>query len=140
MQSTTPRTSPETPASNRWILIVDDEPALQDMLATLLTADGWTVEIAGDAAKAMNAIDTAPVPPSMLICDILMPGTDGLELTRRIVARVPQIKVVLISGHLTNLSWWPTDFREYRFLAKPFSADQLLSSVREAFLDLPAAR
>jgi len=140
MQSDTHSPSPETSAKNRWILVVDDEPALQDMLATLLGADGWTVEIAGDAARALAAIENAPTLPSLLICDILMPGTDGLELTRRIVARVPQIKVVLISGHLTNLSWWPTDFREYRFLSKPFSADQLLSAVRESFLDLPAAK
>lgn len=110
------------------------------MLATLLGADGWSVEIAGDANRALKTIESAATPPSLLICDILMPGTDGLELTRRIVARVPQIKVVLISGHLTNLSWWPTDFREYRFLSKPFSADQLLSAVREAFIDLPATR
>lgn len=140
MQSDTHSTSPETAPRKRWILIVDDEPALQEMLATLLGADGWSVEIAGDADRALAAIESAPVPPSLLICDILMPGTDGLELTRRIVARVPQIKVVLISGHLTNLSWWPTDFREYRFLPKPFSSDQLLSAVRESFLDLPTAK
>lgn len=140
MQSDTHSPSPETSAQKRWILIVDDEPALQDMLATLLGADGWSVEIAGDAARALGVIESAATPPSLLICDILMPGTDGLELTRRIVARVPQIKVVLISGHLTNLSWWPTDFREYRFLPKPFSADQLFSAVRESFLDLPTAK
>jgi DNA-binding NtrC family response regulator len=140
MELNTHTPSPETSARKRWILIVDDEPALQDMLATLLGADGWSVEIAGDANRALKTIESAATPPSLLICDILMPGTDGLELTRRIVARVPQIKVVLISGHLTNLSWWPTDFREYRFLSKPFSADQLLSAVREAFIDLPATR
>jgi DNA-binding NtrC family response regulator len=121
-----------------WILIVDDEVAMQEMLETILSSSGWTVRTAGDATQAIAIIESAQTAPGLVISDILMPGVDGLELTRRIVAKVPGIKVILISGHLTNLSWWPTDFREHRFVPKPFSPEQLLGAVRDAFTDSAA--
>jgi FixJ family two-component response regulator len=64
-----------------------------------------------------------------------MPGIDGLELTRRLLARLPQLKVILISGHLMDLSWWPTDLREICFLTKPFSNDQLIQAVKQAIAE-----
>ena len=65
----------------------------------------------------------------------MMPRIDGLELTRRMLTRVPKLKVILISGHLTDLSWWPTDMREHRFLSKPFSNGDLVTAVQEALAD-----
>ena len=118
-----------------WILVVDDEAAIQEMLGTILSISGWAVRTGNGAAEAMAVIESAPTAPGLLICDVMMPGVDGLELTRRIVARVPGIKIILISGHLTNLSWWPTDFRDYCFLPKPFSPEELLNAVRDAFTD-----
>jgi CheY-like chemotaxis protein len=79
----------------------------------------------------MAAIDDATSPPALLICDVLMPGLDGLELTRRILARIPRLKVIFISGHLTDVSWWPPDLRGHSFVAKPFTVDQLASVVTE---------
>ena len=55
-----------------------------------------------------------------------------MELTRRMLAKIPKLKVILISGHLMDLSWWPTDLREICFLTKPFSNDQLIQAVRQA--------
>lgn len=112
---------------------------MQEMLALFLAETSASVRTASHGEEALAAVDAAATPPSLLICDVLMPGLDGLELTRRIVARAPKIKVILMSGHLTNLSWWPTDFREYRFLPKPFSSEQLFAAVREAFIELDAA-
>ena len=133
-----PATSAES-SRTPWILVVDDEPAIQNLIEAILAATSWPARIANSATQAMATIDAAASPPALLICDILMPGLDGLALTRRIVARVPGIKVILISGHLTNLSWWPTDFREYRFVAKPFSPDQLLGAVQDALINSPPA-
>ena len=119
-----------TPA--RWILLVDDEPAMRQLIETVLDTQNWTVKVADGATAAMATIAAAATPPTLMICDVLMPGIDGLELTRRMLAKLPKLKVILISGHLMDLSWWPTDLREICFLTKPFSNDQLIQAVREA--------
>jgi DNA-binding NtrC family response regulator len=121
-----------TPASGRWILLVDDEPAMRQLIETVLDTQNWVVKVADGAASAMATISAAATPPTLMICDVLMPGIDGLELTRRMLTKLPKLKVILISGHLMDLSWWPTDLREICFLTKPFSNDQLITAVKDA--------
>lgn len=116
----------------RWILLVDDEPAMRQLIETVLDTQHWVVRVADGATAALATINAAPTPPTLMICDVLMPGIDGLELTRRLIAKFPKLKVILISGHLMDLSWWPTDLREICFLTKPFSNDQLIAAVRQA--------
>jgi len=123
-----------------WILLVDDEPAMRQLIETVLESQHLTVRAAEGATAAMAVLNSAPTPPALLICDVLMPGVDGLELTRRMLARLPKLKVILISGHLVELSWWPTDLREIRFLTKPFSNDQLIEAVKQALADPSATQ
>ncbi len=118
--------------SGQWILLVDDEPAMRQLIETVLDSQNWKVRVAEGAAAAMATVAAASNPPTVMICDVLMPGVDGLELTRRMLAKIPKLKVILISGHLMDLSWWPTDLREICFLTKPFSNDQLIQAVRQA--------
>jgi FixJ family two-component response regulator len=125
----------------RWILVVDDESAMRNLIEIVLQGQGWSVRTAGGAEDAMDTIRAAAQPPAVVVCDVLMPGVDGLELTRRMCARVPSLSVIFISGHLTDVSWWPSDLREHRFLAKPFENVQLVDAVRDAFNDsTPPAR
>ncbi|HEX2854845.1 MAG TPA: response regulator [Opitutaceae bacterium] len=131
----TSSSSPAPSANSRWILLVDDEPAIIPLITTILKKEGWTVKEASNGEAAMAAIETAATPPSLLICDVLMPGIDGLELTRRILGRLPKLKVIFISGHLTDVSWWPADLRGHRFVAKPFSIEVLATAVSEALDD-----
>ena len=119
-------------ASSRWILLVDDEPAMRQLIEAVLDTQHWSVKVADGAAAALATVSSAATPPTLMICDVLMPGIDGLELTRRMLAKLPKLKVILISGHLLDLSWWPTDLREICFLTKPFSNEQLINAVREA--------
>lgn len=115
----------------RWILLVDDEPTIIPLIATVLKKYGLPIREASNGEMAMAALDEAKTPPALLICDVLMPGLDGLELTRRILDRYPKLKVIFISGHLTDISWWPSDLRGHRFVAKPFTIDQLSAAVTE---------
>jgi two-component system cell cycle sensor histidine kinase/response regulator CckA len=118
---------------------VDDEPAMRQLIETVLESQHLSVRAADGATAAMAVLNSVPTPPALLICDVLMPGVDGLELTRRMLARLPNLKVILISGHLVELSWWPTDLREICFLTKPFSNDQLIDAVKLALADPSAA-
>lgn len=115
-----------------WILVVDDEPSMRQLINVVLKAAGWTVVLAEGAAEALEAIKTSTTIPSVVICDVLMPRVDGLELVRRLCARIPNLNVIFISGHLTDVSWWPTDLREHRFLAKPFENRQLVAAVSDS--------
>ena len=67
------------PAPSGWILLVDDEPTIIPLITTVLERYGMPVRDANSGEAAMAALDRAGTPPSLLICDVLMPGIDGLE-------------------------------------------------------------
>ena len=64
-----------------------------------------------------------------------MPRVDGLELVRRMCARIRGLNVIFISGHLTDVSWWPADLRDHRFLAKPFDNAAIIGAVKDAMTE-----
>jgi two-component system cell cycle sensor histidine kinase/response regulator CckA len=132
---TTSKERSSAPPSRPWILVVDDEPSMRLLIEVVLKSQGWIVVTADGAETALDALRNKPEPPEVVICDVLMPGLDGLELVRRMCARLPDLNVIFISGRLSDVSWWPTDLREHRFLAKPFEKAQLITAVREALKD-----
>lgn len=133
MNPPVPLSEPSASASPRpWILVVDDEPSMRMLIEVVLRSRGWLAVSADGAEGALDALRANPEPPAVVICDVLMPGLDGLELIRRMCARLPNLNVIFISGRLSDVSWWPTDLREHRFLAKPFEKDQLIGVVRDA--------
>jgi DNA-binding NtrC family response regulator len=116
----------------RWILVVDDEPVIQQMVHATLDRPGWTVRTVGSAQQALDLVKVTATPPSLLICDVIMPRIDGTELTRRLLGTFPELKVIIISGHLSDASWWPEDLRDHPFLAKPFPLKDLISAVENS--------
>lgn len=114
---------------------MDDEPSMRQLIELVLKKKGWSVQVAGSAETALELVKRAGSPPILAICDVLMPNIDGLELVRRMCGRFPGLNVIFISGHLSDVSWWPTDLREHRFLAKPFENAHLLAAVDEALSD-----
>jgi FixJ family two-component response regulator len=126
------------PPPGRWILVVDDEPSMRLLIEVVLNSQGWPAVCVDGAEGALHALKAREEPPAVVICDVLMPGLDGLELVRRMCARILDLNVIFISGRLSDVSWWPTDLREHRFLAKPFEKAQLIEAVREALSDTGA--
>lgn len=113
-------------------MIVDDEPMVRQLIETVLVDRGWKVKTAESADAAVKLVSASPVPPTLMICDVLMPKTDGLELTRMMLGKVPNLDVILISGHLDDSAWWPDDLGKIRLLKKPFLNQDLISAVQEA--------
>jgi FixJ family two-component response regulator len=136
---TSPSESSPTTPPRPWILVVDDEPSMRLLIEVVLKSQGWNAVCVDGAEAAMTALKERSQAPEVVICDVLMPGLDGLELVRRMCARMPALNVIFISGRLSDVSWWPTDLREHRFLAKPFEKGQLITAVREALTSTGAS-
>lgn len=67
------------------ILVVDDDPALRDVLGSVLEEDGWRVMTAADGAAALAAIDHER--PTAMVLDLMMPRVDGFEVLRQVRAQ-----------------------------------------------------
>ena len=79
------------------VLIADDHPLFRDGLTALLT-DGTDTELTGAAASGTEAVEMArETQPDVVIMDLHMPGLNGIEATRRIVADSPHIKVLVLT-------------------------------------------
>jgi len=77
------------------VLVVDDTPANQKLLKILLAGEQYDVRVAGNAEEALTILETFR--PQMILMDILLPGVDGLELTRQLRAD-PRTRDIRILG------------------------------------------
>jgi DNA-binding NtrC family response regulator len=79
------------------VLVVEDEAYVRDSLVAVLRAKGFEAEPAASATEAVTLVAKAPV--DLVLSDLRMPGTDGLELLRRLQAVSPEIPVIILTGH-----------------------------------------
>ncbi len=79
------------------MLLADDQPLLRRGLRMIIEAEG-DLTVTGEAADGDQAIDCARRnPPDVVLMDIRMPGTDGIEATRRIIAANPAVRVLVLT-------------------------------------------
>jgi CheY-like chemotaxis protein len=114
--------------SVRRILIVDDEPALREILAAVLADEGYAVQTAADGRSALDLF--AATPPDLVITDISMPRLDGWGLLAQIRQDDPTLPVLLISAIRPTRTGRPAPATDHTaFLAKPFDLEALLDLV-----------
>lgn len=115
------------------ILIIDDEADIRDLVAGILSDEGYYTRVAGNSDTALEEIDARR--PSLVILDIWLQGSrlDGLDLLDVIKSRHADLPVIIISGHGTIETAVAAIKRgAYDFIGKPFQADQLLLMVQRA--------
>ena len=115
----------------KHILIVDDEPAIRDMVAFALRKGEYEPIHAGDAREAQNAI--ADRVPDLILLDWMLPGTSGLELARRwrkepLTRDVPIIMLTARGEENDRVGGLEAGVDDY--VVKPFSARELLARIR----------
>ena len=111
------------------ILVIDDEPAIRDMLQIALNAAGFKVVLAEDAKQAYPIIiDT---PPDLILLDWMMPGTSGIELLRRLRRDEINVPVIMLTAKVEEASKIAgLDSGADDYIAKPFSPRELVSRVK----------
>ena len=127
------RASP-TPAR---ILVVDDEPLIRKTLAEFLTSEGFVVDAAASAEEALER--AAERAYDVALCDVQLPGLDGLELLERLLKVSPRTFVLLITAYATVESAVEAFQRgAHDYLMKPILLDEVLGKIRRmlAYRDL----
>lgn len=80
------------------ILLVEDEPAVRDLLRQTLERRGYHVDVGCTGAEGLALCDTLE-PPDLLITDLVLPGATGPVIVERMRQRAPAVKVLLMSGY-----------------------------------------
>jgi len=113
------------------ILIVDDDEGLRESLQLLLAAEGYEVAVAENASEALARLDAAPV--ELVLCDVRMPGMDGMDLLPQLIRRVPGVTVIMMSAYGTDdLAIEAMRRGAYDYLAKPFQPSEVSLAIRKA--------
>ena len=110
------------------ILIVEDEPDIQELLGTYLRDAGYETAAAGDGAAALAAFENAPF--DLVLLDVMLPKLDGFEVCRRIrqSSQVPVVMLTALDGEAQQLRGFGLDIHDY--VTKPFSMPVLLEKLR----------
>lgn len=113
------------------VLVVDDEAHIRDVIARWLQLRGYRVQTAADADEALARMQDEPA--AVALCDIRMPGRDGLWLLARIRNDFPETAVVMATG-LHDVGPAVQSLRRgvVDYLTKPFTPDQLCEAVKRA--------
>lgn len=116
------------------VLVIDDDPRLREVMVALLSEAGHAVDQAADGREGLERFAAAPA--DVVLCDIIMPGREGLETISELRAAAPDLPIVAMSGG----GWASPD--DYLALAhemgasltlhKPFARRELLAAVGAA--------
>jgi two-component system response regulator PilR (NtrC family) len=113
------------------ILVVEDEQVFQEVLASLLQDAGYQATIAGSAEEALSLLDKEGF--DLLVIDLMLPGTGGLELLRTVKARDPDHMAVMITA-FGSVESAVQAMKEgaFHYLTKPFRHEEVLLTIRNA--------
>ena len=113
------------------ILIVDDEESVRDSLLSWFTEDGFRVECAENAKKALSMLESDQF--DIILADIKMPGMDGLEMLRRIKSlKSDSIVIVMTAFATVDTAVKALKDGAFDYVTKPFDPDDLTHLIRNA--------
>jgi two-component system, cell cycle sensor histidine kinase and response regulator CckA len=121
----------ETPGSGT-VLVVEDEPALRQLVASFLLRDGYQVLRAADADEAEAVAGAWSGRIDLLLTDVVMPGRNGAQLAATLSARRSDMRVLYMSGYTQDAIGHQGVLDEgTAFIAKPFRQDEMLRKVAD---------
>jgi len=113
------------------VLIIDDEENMRHMLGVLLEKSGYGVDVAADGRSGLEKV--RQVAYDYILCDVKMPGVDGLEFLRRAGSDLQGATVIMMSAYGTiDTAVEAMRSGAYDFISKPFKPDEILLTLRKA--------
>ena len=119
------------PRKRPLVLVVEDDPALGEVIVGALKDDGLDAKLAHDGDEAMRFLDD--LSPSCMVLDLMMPRRDGFSLLRELradgrIAELPVVVVTAIFGLSERL--YATELGAADYVTKPFELDDLVNRVK----------
>ncbi|HZH72746.1 MAG TPA: sigma-54 dependent transcriptional regulator [Mariniphaga sp.] len=113
------------------ILVIDDERSIRNTLKDILEYEKYDVDLAEDGKKGLEMVKNTEY--QIILCDIKMPGMDGIEVLEKLQEMAPDTPVVMISGH-GNIDTAVESIKKgaYDFIEKPLDLNRLLITIRNA--------
>jgi two-component system alkaline phosphatase synthesis response regulator PhoP len=110
------------------VLVVDDDPQVVRLLRVNLELEGYDVVSASDGFKALDAVKAEQ--PDLIVCDVMMPGMDGVEVVRRLRADKVTLPVVMLSAKAMRSDMQAgLDAGANEYVTKPFDPAELIDVV-----------
>lgn len=114
------------------ILIIDDEEVILDAVEKIGKMEGFTVDAALNPVLALNMLEKQNY--KIILCDIMMPEMDGFQLLAELYKRKLNIPVIMITGYSTVENAVKSLYKgAIDFIPKPFTIDELMSSISRGF-------
>ena len=113
------------------VLVIDDDPGVRDYMEALVSRQGYEVVAVADGEQALDVLDKTQ--PDLITLDVVLPGMDGLQTLSKLKQRVPNVPVVMLSGHgqarniVEAMRLGASDF-----LRKPFEVEELELAFQKA--------
>jgi two-component system response regulator AtoC len=113
------------------VLVIDDDPGVRDYMEALVARQGYEVFAAADGEEALRNLATSK--PDLITLDVVLPGMDGLQTLEKLKERLPEVPVVMLSGHgqarniVEAMRRGASDF-----LRKPFEVEELELAFQKA--------
>jgi CheY-like chemotaxis protein len=117
------------------IYVVDDESLMIEMAEVALTGQGYELRKFTDPSAAFAAFDAEHTKPVLLLTDYAMTPWNGLQLSARCKAAHPELKILMLSGTVTEEIARESEVRLDAFIAKPYQPAVLAQTVRTLLRD-----
>lgn len=114
------------------VLLIEDEPNIIEAIRFILSRDGWAVDVHSDGATAVEAV--AARGPDLIILDVMLPNRSGYDILADLRAQpdTKELPVLMLTARgQTKDREMAERYGVSRFMTKPFSNSEVLSSVRE---------
>lgn len=115
------------------LVVADDAPFIREIVRFVAEKNG--MEIVGEAADGAEAVDLAlKLRPDVVLMDIIMPNKSGIEATKEIVEKIPEIRVIACSTvDQEVMIMRALEAGCCSYLVKPFKADELVQVIKKSF-------
>lgn len=118
----------EVSVKEERVLIVEDEPDFQALLRTILTREGYQVEVAPDGPTALELVQSST--PDLVLLDWVLPGMDGISVCRNL-RRISNIPIMIVTSKTAQEDLIAAlDAGADDYVTKPFHGDELLARIR----------